>query len=467
MFIHFLSKLLASTVCFLIIIHSLYRYSNTDMFKVANNDVTVSRSEIGINRSTTVIGHCSVSFRSATMTADKIVKLDQLLNGYIGDSKSIIDTKISRLIGPGENYGSLLLKVDITLENKKDNSREELHTVAKLIPEDESLQKKFNIQVTCKMEISFYDTIVPTLQRFQREKGVQQVMDLFPKMYGARINLNGSDTVDQDAVLLLENLIETGYKNVDRFESFDLPTVKVVLKDLAVFHAVPLALKLLEPETFQSKIRRYLVDYHPPPHDPDGKKFAHSYEIVFNILEEDEECRSLVPLLREKRKLRLDIHQNEPWATMGHGDFWINNTMVKFEEGRSIANKMVDFQFPRYVSPAIDLFFLLWSSVKLNVLDEHFDNLVRFYHENFIKQLEELHCDTSPFTLERFLEELRLVADTEMMHILFFTIFIIFAKKKESGHNKMPHELEPEDVSEIGKERIIHFIKVCKRKGWL
>ncbi|XP_018562290.1 uncharacterized protein LOC108904287 isoform X1 [Anoplophora glabripennis] len=406
------------------------------------------------------------------MTAEKIVKLDQLLNGYIGDSKSIVDTKFSRLTAPGENYGSILLKVDITLENKKDNSREELHTVAKLIPEDEFFQKMFNVQVSCKVEISFYDTIVPTLQRFQKEKGVQQVMDFFPKMYASRLNLNGSDTVDQNAVLLLENLIEAGYKNVDRFESFDLPTVKVVLKDLAVFHAVPLALKLLEPETFQSKIRPYLVAFQPPPpeaENPDGKQFTDSFEIVFDFLEADEECRPVVPLLREKSKLRPepDIHQNEPWATMGHGDFWINNTMVKFEEGRPVANKMVDFQNPRYLSPAVDLFFLLWSSVKLDVLDEHYDNLVQFYHENFIKQLKELQCDTSPFTLERFLEEVKQVADTEVMHNMFFSVFIIFAKKNESGPPKMPHELEPEDVTEIGKERIIHFIRACKRKGWL
>ncbi|XP_018562291.1 uncharacterized protein LOC108904287 isoform X2 [Anoplophora glabripennis] len=404
------------------------------------------------------------------MTGEKIVKLDQLLNGYIGDSKSIVDTKFSRLTGLGENYGSILLKVDITLENKKDNSREELHAVAKLIPEDKLLQKLFNIQVSCKVEIGFYDTIVPTLQRFQKDKGVQQVMDFFPKMYASRLNLNGSDTVDQDAVLLLENLIEAGYKNVDRFESFDLPTVKVVLKDLAVFHAVPIALKLLEPETFQSKVRPYLVDFEPPPPDaenPDVKKFNPSFEIVSDILEADEECRPLVPLLREKSKWRPEPYPNEPWATMGHGDFWINNTMVKFEEGRPVANKMVDFQNPRYLSPALDLFFLLWSSVKLDVLDEHYDNLVRFYHEIFIKQLKDLECDVSPFTLERLLEEMKLMADTLVIRVVIFTVFVICAKKNESGLPRMPHELEVEDVTEIGKERIIHFVKACKRKGWL
>lgn len=142
------------------------------------------------------------------MGGEKISKLDQLLHKYIG-GKKIIKTEVSRLTAPGENYGSILYKVDITLEND-DKSREELHTVAKTLPQDEFFRKMFNIQVTCKTEIAFYDTVVPTLQRFAEEGGLRGRMDIFPRMYGGRINLNGSDVVDDDAVLLLENLKSEG-----------------------------------------------------------------------------------------------------------------------------------------------------------------------------------------------------------------------------------------------------------------
>lgn len=145
------------------------------------------------------------------MTGEKVIEeLDKLLVNYIGESKTIIDTKISRLTAPGDNYGSILFKLDITLKNKHDDSQEEFYAVAKLIPEDQMFRDIFNVQVSCKVEIGFYDTIVPTLQQFQKEKGVQQVIDFFPKIYGSRINLNGSDTVDENATLLLENLIEAG-----------------------------------------------------------------------------------------------------------------------------------------------------------------------------------------------------------------------------------------------------------------
>lgn len=144
------------------------------------------------------------------MTGEEVKELEKLLINYTGESKTIVDTKISRLTAPGDNYGSVLFKLDITLKNKKDDSQERFYAVAKVIPEEEFLREMFNIQVTCKVEIGFYDTLVPALQQFQKEKGVQQVMDFFPKMYANRINLNGSETVDENAVLLLENLIEAG-----------------------------------------------------------------------------------------------------------------------------------------------------------------------------------------------------------------------------------------------------------------
>lgn len=144
----------------------------------------------------------------ATPTIKDLVKL---ITPYIDKNKKIFDYKISRLTAPGENYGSLMLRVDVVLVDQNGGNEENFSIVAKLIPELEIFQKMFNIQVTCKNEIAFYDTIIPTLQNFQREQGVEKVADFFPKLYGARINLKkDSDVVDADAVLILENLIDNG-----------------------------------------------------------------------------------------------------------------------------------------------------------------------------------------------------------------------------------------------------------------
>lgn len=139
----------------------------------------------------------------------KIEKLDELISDYVDKSKKLKDTKICRLTKPGENFGSLMLKVDLTFEDDKKETTE-VKVVAKLLPNLEFFQKLFNVQVTFKLEKAFYDTIIPTLNAFQYNHGPRNVLECFPKFYGARLNINGSDKVDSDAVILLENLKEKG-----------------------------------------------------------------------------------------------------------------------------------------------------------------------------------------------------------------------------------------------------------------
>lgn len=143
------------------------------------------------------------------VNSEKIEKLEELVSEYINKDKKVVDSKITRLTPPNENFGSTILKVDLVLEDDNADS-ETLSIVAKMLPENEFLQMAFNVTVSFKLESAFYSTIVPTLQEFQREHGVQEVIDFFPKFYGSRNNLNGGDNVDGHAVLLLENLKVSG-----------------------------------------------------------------------------------------------------------------------------------------------------------------------------------------------------------------------------------------------------------------
>lgn len=135
----------------------------------------------------------------------KIENLEELISEYIGKDKQITEVQVSRLTETNENFGSTMLKIDLTL-NKRTGKSENLSIVAKLLPESEFFQKLFNVQETFKLESAFYGTIVPTLQAFQKEQGVEDVLDLFPRFYGSRNNLYGGERIDGNAVILLENL---------------------------------------------------------------------------------------------------------------------------------------------------------------------------------------------------------------------------------------------------------------------
>uniref|UniRef100_V5G064 CHK kinase-like domain-containing protein n=1 Tax=Anoplophora glabripennis TaxID=217634 RepID=V5G064_ANOGL len=225
-----------------------------------------------------------------------------------------------------------MLKLDVTLKDESDGTEEELHAVAKMIPEQEFVRKIFNIQVTFKNEVAMYNVIAPTLRDFQRENGVNEVIDCFPELYGARLNLGEQNgNVDENAVLILENLNFKEYQCVDRHVGFDLETAQLILKDLAAFHAIPLALKLKKPEVFDEKIRPYLAPF---PFEP--KPIKEEIKSVFlEMLQDSYKCIPWIPKVKnifENVRAAGDAPPKEPFATVTHGDMWFNNTMNKISE---------------------------------------------------------------------------------------------------------------------------------------
>ncbi|KAJ8940527.1 hypothetical protein NQ314_010688 [Rhamnusium bicolor] len=370
-----------------------------------------------------------------------------------------------------------MLKLDVTLKNNNDGSEEQMHAVAKQIPDNEFTQKVFNTQVTYKNEIAMYATIMPTLQMFQKEHGVHEVIDCYPKLYGARINLHDKgDIVDENAVILLENLFASGYSNIDRHVGFDLETAQLILKDLAAFHAVPLALKLKKPEVFDKKVKPYLTPFIPPT-SPENEETKESMETVMvEMLKESVKCIPFISKIEEAlERSKNRTHASpprEPFATVTHGDMWVNNTLIKFENGKPIKNKLVDFQVCDYKSPATDLFFFLFTSVQKPVLEEYLDELVQFYHRHFISHLEKLHCDIVPFSFDNFLEEMRLGAAAEITHTLIMIVFIVLAKKGGFSGDMDPDK--PPDFDKMrknmrneAKEKAQFMIQLCGNRRWL
>lgn len=138
---------------------------------------------------------------------EQIRNIYELLKGYA--NYNYVDQKINPLTAPGDNFGSLMLAVDIFLKNEHNEEEKVVHAVAKLIPPSEFMRKVFCIEDSFKAEIRFYEDVIPTLQNFRRKFGLKE-MSVFVRYYGSRLNLNGSDIVDENGVILLENLKTDG-----------------------------------------------------------------------------------------------------------------------------------------------------------------------------------------------------------------------------------------------------------------
>ncbi|KAG5866040.1 hypothetical protein JTB14_016831 [Gonioctena quinquepunctata] len=421
------------------------------------------------------------------MAKSSIKNLEELIEKYIG-SKTVVDVKETPLVESGENYRSYLSRLDLTLKNE-DNTEEQLHLVAKLVPKSGPFQEVAAIQFVVQSEIYFYEVIVPALQQFQRDHGVADVIDCFPKCYGSRMNLHGrNDEVDGDSVILLENLVTSGYVNVDRYQGYDYEAAKIILKNLASLHAIPLALKLENPKKFEELITSKILKPPPPPPPPPPPQVGEKEkkppgESVIELLRE---CAGCLPYIQkvdeklprgppppkddlepgEKPDFLMHPPPTEPWATFYHTDMWSNNQMIKIENGKPARAVILDFQGYMYASPTNDLLFFLFSSVQKSVLEKRFDDLLIYYHKCFMKNLLDLGCDLEPFSYPKFLKEIDVSASHSCLMWLLFIGAVVFGKKGNS--DTMPNfDFSGEDLDEGRKEKIWYMVQECGKRNWL
>jgi hypothetical protein len=415
-------------------------------------------------------------------------EFESLLSPQLGADVKVLDFKTQPLTQPGDNYGSTILAAELTIQ--QGNEQNTLPLVVKLVPPSEFLRKVFDIEITFNKEVNTYKLVSPQYKQLQTEKGIPEnkLLDVFPKFYGARTNKQGNSNAkaDDTAVLLLENLKIFGYRTGERRKGLDLKHMELGVNRLARFHAVSVALKILKPNIFKETVLKACerCEIGGVSDDEVAEKWIMS---TLNEVKAIPEC--LPYLERIEMSLREDMKEKknrsppppkEPFAAFVHSDFWVNNMMFLYENDDNSENqpskietpinmKFVDFQITLYDSPIRDLIFFIYSSAATGVIKHHYDDLVSLYHHEFIDCLSGLACDTDPFSINSFQDELNTYAPKELPHILFMTKII------SADESQVP-ELSDCDADEMlqsnygGKlyeEKVKFIVKDFVQRGWL
>lgn len=416
-------------------------------------------------------------------------EFESLLSPQLGSDVRVEDFKTQPLTQPGDNYGSTILSAQLTI--KQGNKRNTLSLVVKLVPPSAFLREAFDIEVTFSKEVNAYRLVSPQYKDLQEEKGVpsNKRVDVFPKFYGARTNKQGdfNGKSDDTAVLLLGNLKLDGYCTGNRRKGLNLKHMELGVTQLARFHAVSVALKILKPNVFKETVLKSCDRY-----TIGGISNDEVAEKWITATVNDVKCiQECLPYLEKiERILREDLKgkvnpsppppPKEPFATFVHNDFWVNNMMFLYETDDDIVNdpskteipismKFVDFQTTLYASPIHDLIFFIYSSATIGVVKDHCDDLIRLYHHEFIDCLAGLACDIDPFSIEKFQDELNTNAPKELSHILFM------AKVISADESQVP-ELSDVDAAvmlqynfggELFQEKVKFVVQDFVQRGWL
>ncbi|KAJ9600541.1 hypothetical protein L9F63_026324 [Diploptera punctata] len=163
----------------------------------------------------------------------------------------------------------------------------------------------------------------------------------------------------------------------------------------------------------------------------------------------------------------------EPFATLVHNDFWVNNIMFKYQKSSDnnssipVKVKIVDFQLTTYASPVRDLIFLLFTSSEEGLVEKHYDYLISLYHKEFFTVLEKLGCDTKPFSYKHFLEELNACAPQEFSHVLFMLNPINADTTDIDMPNMNLDGVLINRAGEIYNKKAKFLVQTFVEKGWL
>lgn len=95
------------------------------------------------------------------------------------------------------------------------------------------------------------------------------------------------------------------------------------------------------------------------------------------------------------------------FTVLNHGDLWLNNMMFKSDEdGNPLDVSLIDYQTPFWAGPGADLWYFLITSIADDIKVKHFDDFIKFYHDQLVEALTKLNYDQHIPTLVELHDDL-------------------------------------------------------------
>ncbi|XP_068141602.1 LOW QUALITY PROTEIN: uncharacterized protein [Drosophila tropicalis] len=386
----------------------------------------------------------------------KIADLNKVIEPHLPEGSKLVSYESSYLTKPGEHYGSLMLAIKAQIK-KSDNTTEELPIIAKLPPLTNDLYWQiFQPERTCITENAVYKYLSAELNKLQLEAGIlpTKLFDGLPRYYGSRISLQeDAKKVDRDAVLLAENLTVRGYKPGNRHKPYDLAHTILILNNLAQYHALPIALRLKKPHIYDKFVRPYFRKFDMNTNIPEKERRIMDVETLADIKALSDDNEGDVKRVEELLQIYSEFQagkdvEDGPFTTLVHGDLWINNLMIKYnDEGIPSKLKFVDFQICQYESLIHDIIFLLFSSVENEVLEANYYKFLKIYYKAFIKCLNSVEVDTSNYSFDAFQAEVQKKAHIQVPHAVFMMKVVM------ADSSTIPDDYKDVDLTVISKNR--------------
>ncbi|EDX10939.1 uncharacterized protein LOC6738549 [Drosophila simulans] len=283
----------------------------------------------------------------------------------------------------GENFCSVIYRVALDFRRSPGGALESGKYILKdLLPAAAALGTN---------EKDMFELLLPAMQAILEEA---------PKEIGERKLSANCLLVEISAgkeLYIMEDLGALGYGSFDRRQGLNLEEAKICVRKLAQFHGASKVLFEKKPELIQrlspSHYANGLNDRFAQALVLEGTEYA-AEAFAKELPEISKKMKAQIPDAYTKRMRDVVDPNKSSLNAVIHGDPWLNNIMFD-----SINKKatLVDFQNCYWGSPAIDLYFLFYTSLKPELLLNSQDEILNHYFDNLLETLR--HCgykDTLP-----------------------------------------------------------------------
>ena len=299
----------------------------------------------------------------------------------------------------------LSLQATVLLEKEDETSEKiNLEFFAKCLPrKNEEYESFINDTQSFYKEYRFYLDILPDLKKHR----IDEELCWTSKCYLSKPN-----------VIVLENLINRGFRHSDCKPSIDYKHCVVLVETLARFHAESV---FFEEKTYSKLGEKYSdilfesfwmnKEGHPGydfmratskavinllEHQPDYQTNQHKYKMVKEkYLEVTKETCEFVKPSKKYRNV------------ICHGDLWASNIFFRYNENAEpVEVRLVDFQLFRYTPPAHDVMCFLYFVSNRDFRKKFLDEILTIYYKTFSSELEKcgLNADELQFSWTEFRE---------------------------------------------------------------
>jgi len=339
----------------------------------------------------------------------KLVKLSyvrlSLANLYNVNKDLIKELQWSESKGAAADDGYTTELVAVKGKANVSGKIEEFSFMVKLTPEIGPRAKMVDEMGLFLKEYLFYGVIIPLIEKERKLKGLGNLP--IPKCFYAN---------PDPGVLVMKNLNDDCFdlrknqpENMSKISQEDATIL--FMKALASLHAS--THHLVE----QTGGCKSFLDTYPDlkhiPTMPDEVQWEIFKKSLEATIEEGIELtkgqmneNSIIKLAKFK-SIAWETVDNSYYETIGdyqtlnHGDAWQNNAMFRCENGRAKEIALIDFQYTRMTSPAVDVIYAIYTGSEPDMRTEHLTKWLKIYHDQFSYELNVFGYDANsvyPFT---------------------------------------------------------------------